>query len=199
MRRIKSNSYGSNRNNMKKYIITAFFFVVGFTGFGQSASNEKVVSSNVSLNKKMSFKVLNAYQNNSRAKVSDVFAYFQMLTDAKLPDDLKKEVIKSINQFFNDRNALVIDFTSESQDTIPLQQFIQKLLISEPILFTVSNEANYDAVTYNSWNTSYTVTRTKSGITSKIKVNQTMYLFDETKQFGVSSKLVQSSYLGGMR
>lgn len=199
MLRIKSNSSESNRNNMKKCIITVVFLFIGLTGFCQSASNEKSVSANVSLNKKMSFKVLNAYQNNSKTKVIDVFNYFQMLTDAQLSDDLKKEVVKSINQFFNDTNTLVIDFTSESQDKIPLQQFLQKLLISEPILFTVSNQAQYDAVTYNSWNTSYTVTRTKSGVTSKIKVNQTMYMFDETKQFGTSSKNVQSTYLGGMR
>lgn len=184
---------------MRYYIITAVFLFIGLAGFSQSAGNEKATSKAESLNKKMAFKVLNAYQNNSKTKVEDVFGYFQLLTDAKLTDDVKKEVVKSINQFFNNDTTMVIDFTSESRDKVPLQQFIQKLLISEPILFAVSDEANYDSVTYNSWNSSYTVTRTKSGVTSKIKVNQTVYLFDETKQFGTSSKVVQSTYLGEMQ
>ena len=54
-----------------------------------------------------------------------------MLTDASLSDDLKKEIVKSINLLFKDPNTTVIDFTSESLDKITLQQFIQKLLISE--------------------------------------------------------------------
>ena len=42
----------------------------------------------------------------------DLFSYFQLLTDASLNNDLKKEVVKNINLLFQNSNAMVIDFTS---------------------------------------------------------------------------------------
>jgi hypothetical protein len=186
---------------MKHFINLVIFLFFGFAGFGQAAS-EKVSSTattKVSLNKKMTSNILNAYQNHSKTKVKDVFGYFQLLTDATLSDEVKKEVIQSINQFFTDENTLVLDFTSESKDLIPLHQFLQKLLISEPILFSVSDEASYGLVTHDSWNTFYTVTRTKSGVISKIKVNQKMYFVDETKKFGTVTKNVSGLYLDEMQ
>lgn len=201
MAQTKFSFYASNKNSMKHFINLVIFLFFGFAGFGQAAS-EKVSSTattKVSLNKKMTSNILNAYQNHSKTKVKDVFGYFQLLTDATLSDEVKKEVIQSINQFFTDENTLVLDFTSESKDLIPLHQFLQKLLISEPILFSVSDEASYGLVTHDSWNTFYTVTRTKSGVISKVKVNQKMYFVDETKKFGTVTKNVSGLYLDEMQ
>lgn len=202
MLRIKFNSFASNKNKMKQLLFIAVFLFIGLSSWSQSVQEKETVattSKKITLDKKMNFRVLNAFQNNSKSKVEDLFGYFQLLTDATVDDDLKKEVIKTIQQFYKNADTKVIDFTSESRELIPLQQFLQKLLISEPILFSISEETNYNSVTDNSWTTSYTVIRTKSGITSKIKVNQTIYFFDENKQFGTSSKLVQSTYLGEMQ
>ena len=186
---------------MKDLVFITVFLFVGLLSWSQSAHEEKATntsSKKVSLEKKMNFKVLKAFQNNSKSKVNDLFNYFQLLTDATVDDELKKEVIKTIEQFYKNEYTQVIDFTSESRELIPLKQFLQKLLISEPILFSVSEETNFNSVTENSWNTSYIVSRTKSGITSKIKVNQLVYFIDEMKQFGTLNKPVQSTYLGEM-
>lgn len=161
----------------------------------KKAQKDAVVAT---LNQKFSAKVLHAYQDNSKTKVADAFAYFQLLTDANLDVDLKKEVVDNIHLLYQNPNAMVIDFTSESLDKIPLTQFIQKLLISEPILFTVSNEARYDGVSYQSWNTNYTVTRTKSGVTSTTNVMQTVYFYETPKVFGSETKFVFSTLLGAM-
>jgi hypothetical protein len=152
----------------------------------------------VSLSQKFSAKVLNAYQENSKTKVADAFAYFQMLTDANLDADAKKEVINTIYLLFQNPRVLVIDFTSDSFDKIPLSQFIQKLLISEPILFSVSDEVSYNGVSYQSWNTNYTVTRTKSGVVSTTNLMQTVYFYETSKDFGSEKKVVLSTVLGGM-
>lgn len=203
MLRIKFNSFASNKNKMKQLVFIVFFSLIGLSSWSQSAPHEEKAiatsSKKITLDKKMNFRVLNAFQSNSKSKVKDLFGYFQLLTDATVDDDLKKEVITTVQQLYKNTNTKVIDFTSESRELIPLQQFLQKLLISEPILFSISEETNYSSVTENSWATSYTVTRTKSGVTSKIKVNQTVYFFDENKQFGTSTKLVQSTYLGEMQ
>lgn len=199
---IKFSSLELNKNRMNKkflfiVILLCSFFVNAQDVVKESVS-EKKAATTMSLNKRFSAKVLNAYQENSKTKVEDLFSYFQMLTDASLNDDLKKEVVKNINLLFQNPNALVIDFTSDSFDKITLQQFIQKLLISEPILFSVSEESRYDSVEYQSWKTGYTVSRTKSGIVSKNKIVQKVYFFETPKMFGEETKMVFSTLLGEM-
>ena len=199
---IKFSSLELNKNRMNKkflfiVILLCSFFVNAQDVVKESVS-EKKAASTMSLNKRFSAKVLNAYQENSKTKVEDLFSYFQMLTDASLNDDLKKEVVKNINLLFQNPNTLVIDFTSDSFDKITLQQFIQKLLISEPILFSVSDESRYDSVEYQSWKTGYTVSRTKSGIVTKTKIVQKVYFYETPKMFGEETKVVFSTLLGEM-
>ena len=151
---IKYNSLELSKNKMNRTFLFIVVFLSSFLVEAQSSMNESVkekkAATEMSLNKRFSVKVLNAYQENSKTKVEDLFSYFQMLTDATLNDDLKKEVVKNINLLFQNPNTIVIDFTSDSFDKITLQQFIQKLLISEPILFSVSDESKYDSVEYQS-------------------------------------------------
>ena len=199
---IKFSSLELNKNRMNKkflfiVILLCSFFVNAQDVVKESVS-EKKAASTMSLNKRFSAKVLNAYQENSKTKVEDLFSYFQMLTDVSLNDDLKNEVVKNINLLFQNPNTLVIDFTSDSFDKITLQQFIQKLLISEPILFSVSDESRYDSVEYQSWKTGYTVSRTKSGIVTKTKIVQKVYFYETPKMFGEENKVVFSTLLGEM-
>lgn len=199
---IKYNSLELNKNKMNRTFLFIVVFLSSFLVEAQSSMNESVkekkAASTISLNKRFSSKVLNAYQENSKTKVEDLFSYFQMLTDASLNDDLKKEVVKNINLLFQNPNTMVIDFTSDSFDKIPLQQFIQKLLISEPILFSVSEESRYDSVEYQSWKTGYTVSRTKSGIVTKTKIVQKVFFYETPKMFGEETKVVFSTLLGEM-
>lgn len=200
MTRFSSLELNKNRMNKKFLFIVIFlcsFFVNAQEAMKESVS-EKKVATTISLSKRFSAKVLYAYQENSKTKVEDLFSYFQMLTDASLNDDLKKEVVKNINLLFQNPNTIVIDLTSDSFDKIPLQQFIQKLLISEPILFSVSEESKYDSAEYQSWKTGYTVSRTKSGIVTKTKIVQKVYFFETPKRFGEESKVVFSTLLGEM-
>lgn len=199
---IKFNSLELNKNKMKsKFLFIVLVFSSLFIN-AQSSMNDNVkdkkVATTISLNQRFSAKVLNAYQENSKTKVEDLFTYFQMLTDASLNDELKKEVVKSINLLFQNPNIMVIDFTSDSFDKITLQQFIQKLLISEPILFSVSEETNFNSVEYQSWKTNYTVSRTKSGLKTKSKVIQNVFFYETPKQFGNEIKVVFSTLLGEM-
>ncbi len=199
---IKFSSLELNKNRMNKkflfiVILLCSFFVNAQDVVKESVSEKKAATA-MTLNKRFSAKVLNAYQENSKTKVEDLFSYFQMLTDASLNDDLKNEVVKNINLLFQNPNTLVIDFTSDSFDKMTLQQFIQKLLISEPILFSVSDESRYDSVEYQSWKTGYTVSRTKSGIVTKTKIVQKVYFYETPKMFGEETKMVFSTLLGEM-
>lgn len=200
MTRFSSLELNKNRMNKKFLFIVVFLssFLINAQDVVKESVSEKKVATTISLSKRFSAKVLNAYQENSKTKVEDLFSYFHLLTDATLNDDLKKEVVKNINLLFQNSNTLVIDFTSDSFDKITLQQFIQKLLISEPILFSVSDESKYDSVEYQSWNTGYTVSRTKSGIVTKTKIVQKIYFYETPKMFGEETKVVFSTLLGEM-
>jgi hypothetical protein len=180
---------------MKKQILCIVLLMYGFISEAQESMSN---NSQVSLSSRYSVNVLAVYQENSKSKIEDVFQYFQMLTDASLTDDLKKEVIISIHQLYKNKNALVIDFTSAAFDTIPLEQFIQKLLISEPITFEVSEETKFNSVTYQNWKTNYTITKIKSGVSSKIKVTQLVYMYDMPKEFGAKTKIVTGILLDEM-
>lgn len=184
-----------------KNIFLFIGLLCGFFTQAQESMNDKSAKKDVvamSLNQKFTAPVLNAYQENSKSKIEDLFSYFQMLTDATLSDDLKKEVIKNIKLLFVNPNTIVLDFTSESFDRITLEKFIQKLLISEPILFSVSDETKYSSVDYNSWKTDYSITRTKSGIISKTKVVQKVFFYETQKVFGQETKNVFTTALGEM-
>lgn len=198
---IKFNSSELNKNKMIRIFLLIIAFFCSLLVEAQSSMEKKVSKKEASvsnLNQRFSAKVLNAYQENSKTKIEDLFSYFQMLTNANLKDDLKKEVVKNINLAFKNPNEVVVDFTSNSLDKITLQLFIQKLLISEPILFSVSDESKFDSIDYQSWKTSYTVTRTKSGIVSKTNVVQKVYFYETPKVFGTETKTVFSTLLGEM-
>lgn len=179
---------------MKKISCLLFLWCCFFVN-GQSASNTTNVQT---LQNKMSVKVLTAYQENASTKVADLFSYFQMLTNSSLTNDVKKEVVTNINLLFNNQNPLVIDFTSDGNDLISLQKLIQKLLVSEPILFKISEEIRYDSLTDKSWNDSYIVARTKLGVTKYIYTNQTVFMVMQDKKFGENFKTIWTIFLGAM-
>ncbi len=164
----------------------------------QSANEKKSAASQIRLSQKYAVKVLEDYHENAKTKVEDLFAYFQMLTDASLADDLKKEVVQNIKNCFQNQNPDVIDFTSETNDKIKLDSLIDKLLFSEPIILKVTNAWQISSESSLSWKTIYTVTRVKSGVTRNIKVSQLVYLFEQNKVFGSTSKNVTVSFLGKM-
>ena len=186
---------------MKTIFLFIAILMFGHFAQAQSMDEKKTAETTIaqaSLSKKYAPKLLEDYQENTKAKVEDLFTYFQMLTDASLTDDLKKEVVKNIKNCFQNQNPEVIDFTSETNDMILLNSLIDKLLFSEPITFKVSNSWQNNSESALSWKTNYIVTRIKSGISQNIKITQLVYLFEQNKAFGNSSKNITVSFLGKM-
>lgn len=181
---------------MKLAILIIGFMMCSYLSKAQSSTSD---NSKQTLTAKYSAKVLAVYQENSKTKIEDVFTYFQMLTDVSLTVELKNEVVNNINQLFKNKNVIVVDFTSEAFDKIPLQEFIAKLLTSKSIILKVSDESLYDSVTFDSWKTEYVITRIKSGVTSKTKVTQKILMLDIQKEFGNKTKIVTEVLLDEMQ
>lgn len=186
---------------MKTIFLYIAILLFGHLATAQSVNEKKTAETVISqavLSKKYAIKMLEDYQENARTKVEDLFVYFQMLTDASLTDDLKKEVVKNIKNSFQNQNLEVLDFTLEVNDKIAVNALIEKLLFSEPIIFKVMHTRQNNSETALSWKTNYTVTRVKSGISQNIKVTQLVYLFEQNKAFGKTSKEVTITFLGKM-
>lgn len=201
MKLTRFSSSESNRNKMKQLLL--FIALLHFCALAQAQStNEKKEAvdavASISLSKKYAPKLLEAYQENAKTKVEDLFAYFQMLTEASLTDDYKKEIVKNIQYIFKNQNPEVIDFTSVTHDKILLNVLIEKLLISEPMIFKVTGIWQNGAENALSWKNSYTITQTKSGVNANIRIAQLVYLFEELKPFGTTSKNVTVTFLGKM-
>lgn len=175
--------------------ILMFGNIVQAQSYETGASAKKAAQ--VSLSQKYAPKMLEDYQDNANTKIEDLFSYFQMLTDASLTDDLKKEVVKNIKNCFQNQNPEVMDFTSSTNDKILLNLLVEKLLFSEPILFKVTNGWQNNETTL-SWKTNYTLTKTKSGVSQNLKVSQLVYLVEQNKTFGTTNKNVTVSFLGKM-
>ena len=180
---------------MKKFAYI-LFFISSLSANAQKSSTNSDVNN---LSNKLNYRVLNAYQENASTKIEDVFHYFQLLTDKSLNTKVKNEIILNINQLFNNQNPILLDITSENLDKIELEKLIKKLLISEPIMFKISNQNNYNSVTFNSWINNYTLIKTKSGFNKTISIVQTIFMEEEIKQFGVNFKTVWVTYLGEMQ
>lgn len=193
--KIKSSSLGSNRNKMRAFLV---FMVILLFGVPVQAQSSESVSSQMVVSKKYAPGLLEDYRLNAQNKITDLFNYFQILTDASLTDAYKKEVVNNIKAIFKNQNPPVIDLTSEAETIVLLDDLISKLLVSTPISFKVADAWQNDSESNLSWQTSYTVLRTKSGITENIKISQTIYLFEERKTFGTISKKVTVTFLGKM-
>ncbi|MFB9078029.1 hypothetical protein ACFFLS_05085 [Flavobacterium procerum] len=179
---------------MIKQLLCFGLLFFSFTIEAQSSMGER----RVTLDKQFSIDVLNAYQENSKSKIEDLFSYFQMLTDVNLDNQLKSQIAKNIYSLYKNENELVIDFTSNNFEKIPLKQFIQKLSNSHSIFFKVSDEAQYNSVAYNFWKTNYTISITKAGTTARQKVIQKVYFDEKNKNFGSNNKFVYETHLGEM-
>jgi len=201
MPKTRSSLSESNKNKMKTIFLYIAALLFGYCAKAQSVNQKQTAETAISqavLSKKYAAKLLEDYQENARTKVEDLFVYFQMLTDATLTDDLKKEVVKNIKNCFHNQNPEVVDFTSERNEKIVLNALIDKLLFSEPIIFKVSDAWQNSSETALSWKTNYIVTRLKSGVSQNIKVNQLVYLFEQNKVFGKTNKEVTITFLGKM-
>lgn len=177
---------------MKNIFLFTAVLLLGHFGQAQSAA------SNVRLSQKYATKMLEDYHENAKTKIEDLFAYFQLLTDTSLSNDLKKEVIKNIKNCFQNQNPDVIDFISETNGKIKLNSLIDKLLLSEPITLRVTNAWQNSSENSLSWKTIYTLSLTKSSVSRDIQVTQIIYLFEQNKTFGNASKNVTVSFLGKM-
>ncbi|MEC4048328.1 hypothetical protein OX284_002720 [Flavobacterium sp. SUN046] len=175
-------------------ILSILFVLSCFWASAQEASSS--VHQSATLNQILSVKVLRAYQERSKSKIEDLFSYFQLLTDASLTADLKKEVINNIYLLFNNKDPQVVNLTSSNFESIPLSKLLQNLMKSKPLVFKIDNQTQFNNVTQDSWTTYYNLIINQSGKEMPIKLSQTIYFLNETKYFGNTSKSIQSSYLG---
>jgi len=138
--------------------------------------------------------VLAAYQENAKNKVEDLFQYFQLLSDTVASVELKKEVEKNIYLLFKGKDILLPDFLNNAKNEIKLSSFIEQLkkrqLKFKPLRFEDG------PILFDSWETTYEIQMMDSKGARSLSLTQTVYLSNEVKTFGSTTKNVWELYLG---
>jgi hypothetical protein len=140
--------------------------------------------------------VLEAYQINSLQKINDFYHYLNLLS-ATDDTDLQMQIKENIYALFEDRNILVDNILTETDDRIPLSYLLDNIA-SKKLVFAFKNEQVGKDFYRDYWVDSYTLEINEKGKTTTQKVRQSVYLKPETKAFGKTTKTVLSVSLGAI-
>lgn len=171
---------------MKYFVIILLFF--GQCVFSQEANNS--VKRN-SIKANFSAKAIEAYEENSFAKVNDFYQFLEIYSDKNSSEALKNEVRENLKSLVV-ANVLVPDlFTSEK---ITLEKFLEQIN-AKGFKFEVKN-IQKRATSANFWTNSY-ILEIKNGAENQRKnLLQRVYFYPEEKSFGTKKKEVWSIFLG---
>jgi len=138
--------------------------------------------------------VLVAYQENAKGKVEDLFQYFQLLSDTAASADLKKEVEKNVYLLFKGKDVLLPDFLNNAKNEIKLSSFVEQLK-KRHLKFKLLRFED-GPILFDSWQTTYEVQIVDNKAARSLSLIQTVYLSNEVKAFGNTTKNVWELYLG---
>ncbi len=159
---------------------------------------QQAVSKGISLQNRLSSKVLDAYNNNFEGKANDFYNYCELLTNSTLTPEAKKEIVLSIEQLFDNQNPIIVDFTAAGHQSILLLDLLQKLKTSKPMHFSVTHQNEYSGIFAEGWLMKYRVKTTIDGQEIETPINQQVFLIETEKTFGTVIRKVWKSYFGAM-
>ncbi|MFC6096062.1 hypothetical protein ACFPVY_05340 [Flavobacterium qiangtangense] len=172
---------------MMKYFVIILFF---FCNCALAQSSDDLVSRN-SIKANFSAKAIEAYEENSFAKVNDFYQFLEIYSDKKSSEALKNQVRENLKSLMVE-NVLVADlFTSEK---ITLEKLLEQIN-AKGFKFDVKN-IQKRATSTNFWTNSY-VLEIKNGTEIHHRnLVQRVYFYPEEKSFGTKKKEVWSIFLG---
>lgn len=182
--------------NMKTIIIILLFPCLLFSQAETQAkifSDKEIQPNVVAIATHFSTPNITAFEQKSSYKLNDLYDYFTLYSSAK-NDSLKQQIKENISLQFKKNESIEIWYKNEK---ITLEKFLQQIENKE-ITFEISNEKTVLLYT-NFWLTSYTITLRKPEKPSEnYNVKQKIYLLNENKNFGETTKKTWNLYLGEM-
>ncbi len=185
------------QKNMKKFYTILFLFILSCwlssqAGIEINSQKTNIELKSTAISAQFSAQNIVAFQQKSNYKLNDLYDYFTLYSSAK-NDSLKQQIKENITLQFKKNESIEIWYKNEK---ITLEKFLQQIENKE-ITFEISNEKT--AVLYTDFLVSYTITLRKPEKPSEnYNVKQKIYLLNEYKMFGETTKKTWNLYLGEM-
>ncbi|MTH16869.1 hypothetical protein [Flavobacterium sp. LC2016-01] len=174
----------------KKYSIIIFSFLCYGTVIAQSA-HEKTTAIQANFTEKS----IEAYQQNSMDKVSELYQYLTLYSDKNSNAELKKQLMENITSLFIEENTKIYDFLSPEKKIINLSLLLNKIE-NKSYEFKLKPSYNSTDLSFNSWTNQYGIEVTNGISQFNFTVNQKIYFSPNEKTFGVKNKTVWDIKLG---
>lgn len=180
-----------NNISISKIITVISFVVLVNTVFSQSAFNNKTNITSYELSSK---KERIAYEYKVKSKLEDFYNYLQIIGNPKVEKQLREHTVTLTQKLFSD-DVEMINLLSESDTTILLSTFLQKLLYSnQAISFSLSEIT--PRFNNEGENISYHLQVKAQDNTKTFDLNQRFTLSLLNKKFGSKTKQVTVITLG---
>ena len=170
-----------------KTLITFFIFLVTSNLFAQSAENRSTLSP----------KALEAYTVKAESKVTELYGYLELLTDAKGNKEMKQQAAEAAAKLFianttgdnifepKTAGVTVKSVLESAKGQVKKHSFKVLNFTSEVITETPLKKE---------WIMNYQLLM--NGV--RFNISQSFYIVSENKQFGKTTKTVLNTYLGAI-
>lgn len=163
------------------------------TSLGQSVNT---TSSKVTIKNTFSFQAIKAYQESAVFKIKDYYDFLELYADESASDTLRLQLRKAIHNLFVDEQQNVVDFTTSENNSIALNELLDKIE-DQNYSFNLSAIEN-SIVAQDLWTTKYNLEVLEGNQRCTIEVFTKVFFRPVVKKFGSKTKEVWTLFLGEM-
>ncbi|MFN7043752.1 MAG: hypothetical protein ACK4M1_01035 [Flavobacterium sp.] len=135
-----------------------------------------------------------AYQESATLKIEDYYQYLTLLSSESTSETLKAEIKNSIYSLFESEKVMVIDFTSNENTAISLNDLIEKIENKNYSFKTSNYESSIVAADF--WTTQYKLIINQDNKVIELYYFQRIGFKPVIKTFGTAKKEVWTLFLG---
>lgn len=174
--------------------IAIYMMLFSICSFGQSANHTTSDhNSSVTISKVFSPMVLDAYQDQAKAKINDLYFYLNLWskeTDSNTSNEIKSAIMKLLV----DSNVRFQNLDNNTSSSLTIDQFLENSK-KDKLQFTIS-KLQQSQIQNNSFEMEYTLEIQNFKSKKELLVSQNIFLYEKEKQFGTHKKRVWELRIG---
>jgi len=174
---------------MVKNVILYLFLLLSTVLLGQNVVSPK----STAITTNFSMASVKVYQESGTLKIQDFYHYLNLFSSDDTETALKYEIKNSIYSLFESANVLVVDVTTNDNQSISLTDLLNKIG-NKNYHFSISNIENSIAG-LDFWTSKYELKVSQGSSTNRLQVYQKIIFKPIQKKFGTSTKEVWTLFL----
>lgn len=174
--------------------IAIYMILFTISSFGQSANHTNSdYASNAAISKVFSPIVLDAYQDQAKAKINDFYSYLN-LWSKETDSNTSNEIKDAIKTLFIDSNVKFQKIDSNTANFLTLDQFLESIK-RDKLQFTIS-KIELNGIQNNFFEMKYVLEVKNFKNKREIFSSQKVLLYETEKQFGTKQKRIWELRIG---